>query len=323
MDNNINIIELDERLEAILSAIQILSSSREMKKTHTNRVEQLALDYITNRILTKLDKDKMDVINIQKQMMYNLADDINNNLDEYIESLGSTKELKSYIGYFILNEYLTKNVEVEVKEESVSIQDNPNDEVDAKEELEDKQIKDSEAKSGEETVDVIEIDNDMEDEDIDNNIDEEEECDLELSTPSSKKTKTDLLISDGPLDDNFSNAYSDDINVVTEFLKSFFTYLINSPISSEAETVYDYIKEIYQYYYLDIKESFSDVKTRRELLEAYEHFNNYSAINFLTNRHKKELKKAFRLFIFYLLKVNGENFSKHADFEIKIYNEIE
>ena len=64
------------------------------------------------------------------------------------------------------------------------------------------------------------------------------------------------------------------------------------------------IVEIFQYYFLDIQESFFHVKTKGELFEAYQHFKEYTAINFISKTHKEELMEAFRCYIYYLLEIN-------------------
>ena len=64
------------------------------------------------------------------------------------------------------------------------------------------------------------------------------------------------------------------------------------------------IKEIFQYYFLDIQESFSHVRTKGELFEAYQHFKEYTAINFISKTQKEKLMEAFRCYIYDLLGIN-------------------
>ena len=272
---------LDARLDAVLSAIQILSSVKEMKQSSTDHTEQLALDYIIKKILPRLENEKMDIIHAQAKIKVRLADDVIKNLDEIIQLEGNTKELKSYIGYLIINDFLSRKVEEE-KTDDVEKTNN----------------------------DVV---NDIKKTDI-------EECDT--NKLSSISVFPELVIIDGPLDDHFSDIYSNDINVISDVMMRFKTYLYSS-ISSEAETVISSMKEIYLYYYLDIKESFSNAKTNREFLEAYKNFNNYTNINFLSNPQKTKLMRAFKLFVFFILKVSPELIDNHIESEICIYNNNE
>lgn len=310
-DFDMNKEQLDVRLDALLSAIQILSFVKEMKPSNMDHTERLALDFIKKSILPRMEKEKMKIIHAQTQIRVRLADDINLNLDQFIKTQGNTKELKSYICYLILNDYLRR------KDNKVTIEDEgiKNEPVTKQDDFEDDSIEEMETVTdgdniNEESSSLPDKDDDM----GKKSDDEQNNLGPEIS---------ELIIIDGPIDDNSPEVYSDDKNITTEVLKRFYNYLLNSPINSDAEKFYEFIKEIYQYYYLDIKESFSNVKTKGELLDAYEHFNNYSAINYLTTRHKSELKEAFKLFFFYLLKIDLENISYNSEFTIKIRKDNE
>ena len=106
MDNQICKDQLEERFEAILSAIQILSPVKNATINHADNSERLARNYIINKILEKLDKEKREIIQIQSNKKKQLADEIIMKLDEFIMSLSNTKEMKSYIGHVILEGWI-------------------------------------------------------------------------------------------------------------------------------------------------------------------------------------------------------------------------
>lgn len=276
---------LEERFEAVLSAIQILSPIKNTINPMNNS-ERLARNYIINKIIDKLDKEKKEIIQIQSNKKKQLADEVITKLDEFILSICNTKEMKSYIGHVILEDYLGKMnfaIEKELETEPPTFDEKDNEHVQPEETTDEDNLEEKNPLS------------DLEDDLVENVID--------LNNEKRNEETIDELIFD-------RNAqirgiiYSDNEDEIYSNLNSFYTFLLNKKCSN-AEDIKNNLKEIFQFYNLDIKESFSNVTTKGELFNAYETFKQYTAINFLPAHHKEEMLNAFKLYINYLLEIDA------------------
>ena len=281
----VNKDQLEERFDAILQAIQILSPIKNTTINPMDNSERLARKYIINKIIDRLDKEKKEIIQIQSNKKKQLADEIITKLDEYIMSLSNTKEMKSYIGHVILEDYLGKislSIGKELETKSPFIDNNENSNV--------------------QPEDVIDEDNviakdtlsDLEDDLVESVID------------SDSEKRDEETIDEFKFDCNArirGKIYSDDEEEISAILVSFYTFLLNKRHPG-AEVIKENLIEIFQFYNLDIKESFSNIATKGELFDAYENFRRYTAINFLSAQHKEEMLNAFKCYIYYLLELD-------------------
>ena len=282
MDNQICKDQLEERFEAILSAIQILSPVKSATINHADNSERLARNYIINKILEKLDKEKREIIQIQSNKKKQLADEIIMKLDEFIMSLSNTKEMKSYIGHVILEDYLGK-MDLSMEKGSPSLDNIDNGHVQPEESIDEDKLKENNPLS------------DLEDDSVENVIDLDSE---ERDEETIEEFKFDC---DTPIREII---YSDDEEETSRILDCFYIFLLNKRHSS-AKEIKEKLIEIFQFYNLDIKEFFSNVETKGELFDAYKKFRDYTAINFLPKYHREEMLDAFKCYINYLLAISG------------------
>ena len=280
----VNKDQLEDRFDAILSAIQILSPVKNATINNMGNSERLARNYIINKILDKLDKEKKEIIQIQTNKKKQLADEIITKLDEFILSLSNTKEMRSYIGHVILEDYLGKmdlSMGKELETGSPSLDNNDNNNAQPEEVIdEDDVVTNNPLSDLEDDLDEIATDTDSEKRD--------EETIDELKFDRNAKIREII--------------HSDNEHEISTNLNRFYTFLLNKKCSS-AEDIKNNLMEIFQFYDLDIKESFSNVVTKGELFDAYEIFKKYTAINFLPAQHKEKMLDAFNSYINYLLEI--------------------
>ena len=138
----------------------------------------------------------------------------------------------------------------------------------------------------------------------DDDSDENDDGNIEMEKHDKRSrepvTEIPVFINDEP---PRAKVFSDNEDDLSTSLLQFYNYLKNSELT-KVDNVDFAIKEVFKYYYLDIKECFSHIRTKGELFEAYQHFKDYSAINFISKRHREDLMEAFRYYIYYLLEVN-------------------
>ena len=281
----VNKDQLEERFDAILQAIQILSPVKSATINHMDNSERLARNYIINKIIDKLDKEKKEIIQIQSNKKKQLADEIIMKLDEFISSLSNTKEMKSYIGYVILEDYLGKmdsSMKKELETGSPSLDNKDNGHVQPEETLDEDNL--------EEINPLSDLEDDLNESGTGPDIVERgEETTDELMFDCNAQIREEM--------------FSGDEEEISAILNRFYTFLLNKRHSS-AKKIKDNLNEIFQFYNLDIKEFFSNVATKGELFDAYEKFRKYTAINFLAPHRKEEMLDAFKLYINYLLEID-------------------